>query len=378
MPIDQEYEKFQKELFDTFISEAREHLEDIELQLNEWCSNQDDEAIRDVFRRVHSIKGSSGACNLLDFSNSIHRFEDLLKKISDKEIDQSDELISDLYSCMDFLKSGIEEISDSGSSESDKEIPLLLEKYFVDVASTNALPAFEIFDDEDEPVAEAKQPEPVAKKELRSQEDDDNLHILPSEVRVLAEMPTVLFCDDDSDFGLLVEKILKKEGFKMVRAHSGDEGLETFRNQKIDLVIADFLLPGINGIELLEEVRKIDSKVPYILMSGQAKVEDLARFMLQFDACSYLEKPVTVNVLRLAVRQAIRIFYTQSILEEMCAQNFKAYVNCKKLAFKNLTEENRLSLEEEIGQSMSTVVKLVEKLRRSTEFVPQNHGKKAS
>ncbi len=360
MSIDDEFRLFQEDLRKTFLSEAQEHLDEIEGELSLWQESQGEDIIRDIFRRVHSIKGSSGVCNLNKFSNNLHRFEDLLKLVVEGKVSPSDKLMECFYNCIDKLSDAIKEIKNHEESHSDDDIPLLVVS-FMEKLQFSA-------DDNHGQVTPAGISETTIAQQSEAVEDtSDQQNLL---FRGTVETPIVLFCDDDGNFSAMIERVLNKEGFEVIRAKNGREGLEILSSQRIDLILADFLMPELNGIEMLEATRSRNINTPFILISGHAKIDDLAKYMLKFDACYFLDKPVSVNVLRLAVRQAARLYFTQTILEEMSIHNFRAYVGCKKLAYQNISEDKRNNLEQDIEMSMGKVVKLVDKLRKSINFTP--------
>jgi len=118
-------------------------------------------------------------------------------------------------------------------------------------------------------------------------------------------------------------------------------------------------------IDLLKEIRKSKyPNVPVMIMSGQAGINELAKEMLDFDACYYLEKPVSVNVLRLGVKQAIKFYYTQKALQDLVKDNFRFYLSCRKLAFGKLSGEARLSAEQDVDKSLNRFITLIEKLKK--------------
>lgn len=81
-------------------------------------------------------------------------------------------------------------------------------------------------------------------------------------------MPRIL-CIDDNKHGRFVRRaVLEEQGYEVVVAGSGKEGLEKFRNEKIDLLIVDYVMPEMNGVEVIRQIRKSNSRVPIILHSG--------------------------------------------------------------------------------------------------------------
>src|SRR5262245_50620863 len=78
---------------------------------------------------------------------------------------------------------------------------------------------------------------------------------------------TVLLVDDDESFLTLLEIMVKRDGFKIVTATSGDDGLEKLKTLKPDAVILDMMLPGtVSGLDILQSLRESTGKVPPVLV----------------------------------------------------------------------------------------------------------------
>src|SRR5215204_1013638 len=91
----------------------------------------------------------------------------------------------------------------------------------------------------------------------------------------------ILHLEDDPDYSALVQSLLQKEGIaaRFTLVSSSAEFQALFNRQKFDLILADYLLPGYNGIEALREVRQKCVDIPFLLISGtigeQAAIESL-------------------------------------------------------------------------------------------------------
>jgi CheY-like chemotaxis protein len=81
--------------------------------------------------------------------------------------------------------------------------------------------------------------------------------------------PKTVLCVDDEAIGLRVRKILlESHGFKVLTANSGQQGLNIFDEQHVDLVILDYYMPGMNGGDVAAELRKRRPAVPIIFLSA--------------------------------------------------------------------------------------------------------------
>lgn len=97
--------------------------------------------------------------------------------------------------------------------------------------------------------------------------------------------PAHILLVDDNQLGLAARKsVLEEQGHRVATARSGEEGLELFRRSAFDLVITDFKMPGMNGIELIRQVRTLRPEVPVILISGYADALGLTEASTGADA----------------------------------------------------------------------------------------------
>jgi CheY-like chemotaxis protein len=85
-------------------------------------------------------------------------------------------------------------------------------------------------------------------------------------------MEKILIIDDDKLSLKVIKEILGKLGYKTLEAENGESGLQLVRSEHPDLVITDFQMPGIDGLEVLYEVRKLNIGLPVILLTGYGDV----------------------------------------------------------------------------------------------------------
>ncbi len=86
---------------------------------------------------------------------------------------------------------------------------------------------------------------------------------------MIAATHPLILCIDDADIALRVRKLLLgHEGYNVLTASSGEDGLELFRQNPIELVIADHFLSGKTGIEIAREMKELRPEVPILIMSA--------------------------------------------------------------------------------------------------------------
>ena len=117
-------------------------------------------------------------------------------------------------------------------------------------------------------------------------------------------MRTILVVDDEPNYLIVLSEILREEGFEVFTAESGNEGLPIVRDSDLDLVISDMKMPGMDGIQLLENIKKIDRQLPVILITAYAEVEKAVEAM-RLGAFNYIAKPFSNEALLASVSKAI-------------------------------------------------------------------------
>ena len=117
-------------------------------------------------------------------------------------------------------------------------------------------------------------------------------------------MSSILIVDDDDQLRMSFAKLLKEEGYDIRTAPTGEAGIHEVKQQVPDLLIMDVRLPGMSGLASFEAIRKIDSKLPVIIMTAFSTTETAIR-ATKLGAFDYILKPFDIpNVLTL-IEQAL-------------------------------------------------------------------------
>jgi CheY-like chemotaxis protein len=84
-----------------------------------------------------------------------------------------------------------------------------------------------------------------------------------------------ILCVDDNEQSLSIRKVLlETRGYRVVTCQSGDDALARFKKGGIDLVLADLIMPGLDGAKLIEEIKGLSPRTPAILLSGKVRIYD--------------------------------------------------------------------------------------------------------
>ncbi len=103
-------------------------------------------------------------------------------------------------------------------------------------------------------------------------------------------MSRILIVDDEPDMRLAVRNVLKLRGYEISEAGDGPSALEMARESRPDLVLLDMRLPGMDGIEVLDGLKKIDDTVPVVMITGYGHIQSAVDVM-KLGASEYLQKP---------------------------------------------------------------------------------------
>lgn len=114
-------------------------------------------------------------------------------------------------------------------------------------------------------------------------------------------MNNILIVDDDIHIGNVLEEILTKEGYATTRAYSGTEAQLLLAKQRPDLILLDLMLPGLNGEELLPQIKDI----PVIVVSAKADVDSKVNLLLG-GAVDYVTKPFQIKELLARIQVHLR------------------------------------------------------------------------
>lgn len=126
-------------------------------------------------------------------------------------------------------------------------------------------------------------------------------------------MACILVVDDDPEVREIVESMLLSAGHEVVLAADGDDGVRKFREQPVDLIVCDAIMPKKDGFEAIREIRSLSADVPIVSMtgsfprpSGGAHLDpNYLRMSQQFGATKVIAKPFRAPELLALVRQCL-------------------------------------------------------------------------
>src|SRR5437868_3817990 len=154
------------------------------------------------------------------------------------------------------------------------------------------------------------------------------------------ESDSVLIVDDEELNREGLARHLQRHGFAITLARNGREAIDLLGGQRFDLVLLDIMMPGMNGLEVLKFLRRVDSllDLPIIMVSAKGESEDMVE-ALELGANDYVTKPLDFPVVlarirtQLALRRAVRP--VTQLEQKLDARNKELEATAAKLAAAN-------------------------------------------
>ncbi len=140
-------------------------------------------------------------------------------------------------------------------------------------------------------------------------------------------MSKILIIEDEAAIRRVLTKILSEENdaYKVEEAEDGIQGLEKIKNSDYDLVLCDIKMPKMDGVEVLEAVKKIKPEIPMVMISGHGDMETAIQTM-RLGAFDYISKPPDLNRLLNTVRNALdrkQLVVENKILKKKVSKNYE-------------------------------------------------------
>lgn len=115
----------------------------------------------------------------------------------------------------------------------------------------------------------------------------------------------ILFVEDEADLTLIVADTLKEQGYEVVTASNGIQGLERFKSDGADIIVADVMMPGMDGFNMAREIRKLYPDVPLLFLTAKSTIDDIEEGF-EIGANDYLKKPFELRELIIRIKALLR------------------------------------------------------------------------
>src|SRR5260370_1604323 len=203
----------------------------------------------------------------------------------------------------------------------------------------------------------------------------------------LSSQGCILIIDDEAEIRESLQTLLEFEGYEVEAAANGEQGISKLGDRRFDLVLLDLALRDRNGIELLPEIRALDSQISVIMITAYGTVEDAVRAM-QSGAVNFLQKPWDNEKLLADVRAAVARRRAEEENEQL-KRALKQRYNFENIVGKSEAMLRIFDLVGQVASSRSTVLiqgesgtgkEVIAKAihanspRKNNSFVPVNTG----
>lgn len=119
----------------------------------------------------------------------------------------------------------------------------------------------------------------------------------------------ILFVEDEEDLTLIVSDTLRGQGYEVITAGDGIAGLDRFKSEGADIVVADVMMPKMDGFSMAKEIRKLALTVPLLFLTAKSTIDDVEEGF-EIGANDYLKKPFELRELIVRIKALLRRFNT--------------------------------------------------------------------
>jgi putative two-component system response regulator len=193
-----------------------------------------------------------------------------------------------------------------------------------------------------------------------------------------SDAQNILVVDDDTYVLESVSSLLRESGYSVISCKSAEQAVEQFLGNNIELVLSDIKMPGLSGIDLLDRIHSIDSKMPVILMTGYAEL-NVAIDAIKRGAFDFVTKPYNPNYILHTIEKAVkhaRLLHLEEEykhrLEETVKQQTQEIFNLSREVIRRLTAVAEFR-DTETGAHISRIGlyanKITESLNMDIEFM---------
>jgi DNA-binding response OmpR family regulator len=185
----------------------------------------------------------------------------------------------------------------------------------------------------------------------------------------------ILVVEDELEISRLIEMILKKKGYSVLTVNDGLSALNILKNQNFDLVVLDWMLPQLSGIDLIKEMRKNNNLTPAIFITAKTQPEDIV-LGLESGADDYLTKPFESSILLARVESVLRRYNLQkkpiatSNFARLSYRSLSMNLDTHEVSFDNLP----LHLTRSEFRILSELISNCEKVLTRDQLVEKTQG----
>ncbi|HUY13247.1 MAG TPA: sigma-54 dependent transcriptional regulator [Terriglobia bacterium] len=167
-------------------------------------------------------------------------------------------------------------------------------------------------------------------------------------------MPTILIIEDEAKMLRLLELSLAGEGYSVRTAVDAETGVKMLRQEPMDLVLTDLKLPGMSGLDFLQAVKRVDGRIPVVVMTAFGSVETAVQAM-KAGASDYILKPFSLEEMKLILKKELDLHRLREENRDLREALGKRY-DYKNVVARSPKMQEVLALVERVAPTHSTVL----------------------
>ncbi len=149
----------------------------------------------------------------------------------------------------------------------------------------------------------------------------------------------VLLVEDELTLAMIIKDTLEEQGFRITTASNGEEGLRTFFEQKPDVVVADVMMPRMDGFEMVRRIRQSDKVTPVLFLTARSAINDVVAGF-ELGANDYLKKPFGMQELIVRIKALMhKAFVEKEITTRYEIGNYQFNAVTQQLCFAGNCQE---------------------------------------
>lgn len=149
----------------------------------------------------------------------------------------------------------------------------------------------------------------------------------------------VLLVEDERTLSMIIKDTLEEQGFVLTTAYDGEEGLRQFFAQKPDVLVADVMMPRLDGFEMVRRIRQADKQTPVLFLTARSAINDVVEGF-ELGANDYLKKPFGMQELIVRIKALLhKAFVEQEKTTTFAIGNYRFNVLTQQLGYAGQVQE---------------------------------------
>jgi len=164
----------------------------------------------------------------------------------------------------------------------------------------------------------------------------------------------ILLIDDEPKILKILKNLFEGEGFDVLTAENGTTGLEFVKGNEIDVLVTDFKMPELSGMEVLEKVKEISEEIQVILITAYGEVPDAVKAM-KLGAFDFIQKPFQMDNILLLVKNALKVSKLQKENKRL-KNELRKELGAEKIIGKSTVIQSIENFIEKVSRTKSTIL----------------------